>query len=439
MSVSTVSAEYIDGLAAYKRGDYKTAFAMWTKAADQGDAKSQFMLGSMYFKGEGVPQAHNQAALWYLKAAEQENASAQAVLGSMYLNGEGVPQDYDQAASWYRKAADQGNADAQFNLGLMYDKGWGVAKDYNQALLWYRKATDQGNTWAQHNLGEMYEVGRGVAQDYNQALFLYRKAADQGNASAQVKLGMMYANGRGVAQDFVEANKWLNVSVAYESNKDLRDTAIRLRDIVAKELTEAQIAEAQKRAMVDPMFHPIVADVIRRVIEWRKETRAVFDKLATQSKNTAQYIKPDEITKTVREKLVFLRLATKYQETMGRLSLYFDENVTKKTPNLPKVAWWEKLKKLFEIEESFYKQAREAFATNDLEDYEIYSGLARESLQQIWDSIEKVDNAAKPVTEKKKLPNLPEVQGLCAKQNIPFVMGHALYTWWQKLKKRSGR
>ena len=119
---------------------------------------------------------------------------------------------------------------------------------------------------------------------------------------------------------------------------------------------------------------------------------------------------------------------------MGRLSRFFNENVEKESPNLPKVEWWQKLNKLFELEDSFYKQVRDAVAASNWEDYGIYSGLAKESLQQIWDSIEKVDNAAKPETERKKLPNLPEVQSLCAKQSTPFVVGHALYTWWQKLK-----
>ncbi|TAK05824.1 sel1 repeat family protein, partial [bacterium] len=285
MSTFDFAGEYIDGLAAYKRGDYKIAFALWAKSADQGNAEAQFGLGAMYD------------------------------------NGQGVPQDYNQALMWYRKAADQGSAEAQFALGVTYANGQGVAQDHNQALVWYRKA------------------------------------AAQGNAMAQVNLASIYHNGRGVTQDNVEALKWFMLAAAYESDEERRATVIISRGIVAKELTEAQIAEAQKRAMVDPMFHPIVADVIRRVIEWRKETRAFFDKLAARPKDAVRDMKPDEIVKSLRENSAFYNLATKYNETMGRLSRFFNENVTKENPNLPKVVWWEKLNKLFEIEESFYKQA----------------------------------------------------------------------------------
>jgi hypothetical protein len=378
----------------------------------------------------------------WTKAAGQGNAEAQFGLGAMYHNGQGVTQNYNQAVLWYRKAANQGNAEAQFNLGLVYAKGQGVEEDANQSLLWFRKAADKGRAEAQFALGLAYQNGQGVMQDYNQAVLWYRKAAVKGNWLAQFNLGSMYQNGRGVTQDNVEALKWFVLAAAYDTDEESRRNTIMMRGMVANDLTDAQIAEVEKRATVDPMFHSIVADIIRRVIEWRKETRAVFDKLAARPKEIAHDLKPEEMEKLhsdFRRGVALYGLSIKYAETMGRLSRFFNENVEKENYNLPKVEWWQKLNKLFEIEESFYKQVREAVAANNWEDYGIYSGLAKESLQQIWDSIEKVDNSAKPVTEKKKLPDLPEVEGLCAKQNISFVMGHALYTWWQQLKKTFDR
>ena len=170
------AGEFEDGLAAYNRRDYKTAFAMFTKAANKGEA------------------------------------GAQTLLGFMYAEGQSVPQDYNHAVSWYRKAADQGDAVAQHNLGWAYANGRGVAQDYNQALSWFRKAADQGFAGAQFNLGFMYEYGQGVTQDY------------------------------------VEAHKWYNLAAPYSTNKEVRDMATESRDVVAKKMTPAQIAEAQKRA-----------------------------------------------------------------------------------------------------------------------------------------------------------------------------------------------
>ena len=41
---------------------------------------------------------------------------AQFILGSLYEYGTGVPKDTAQAAAWYRKAADQGHANAKQRL-----------------------------------------------------------------------------------------------------------------------------------------------------------------------------------------------------------------------------------------------------------------------------------------------------------------------------------
>ena len=38
------------------------------------------------------------------KAADQGNATAQAMLGAMYFSGQGVPQDNTEAVKWLRKA-----------------------------------------------------------------------------------------------------------------------------------------------------------------------------------------------------------------------------------------------------------------------------------------------------------------------------------------------
>ena len=46
-------------------------------------------------------------------AAEQGHAKAQYNLGTMYYNGEGMPQDYAMAREFFRVAAEQGHAGAQ--------------------------------------------------------------------------------------------------------------------------------------------------------------------------------------------------------------------------------------------------------------------------------------------------------------------------------------
>ncbi|WP_354083359.1 hypothetical protein [Bradyrhizobium sp. S3.3.6] len=44
------------------------------KAAEQGDAVAEFLLGNQYAFGKGVPQDHREAMIWFRKAAEQSQA-----------------------------------------------------------------------------------------------------------------------------------------------------------------------------------------------------------------------------------------------------------------------------------------------------------------------------------------------------------------------------
>ena len=97
--------------------------------AQQGDARAQFLLGSLYAQGQGVPQDYSAAAQWFRRAAEQGHVGAQFNLGVRYHEGRGVPRDAIQAAEWFRRAAQQGFARAQYNLGVLYANGDGVPRD----------------------------------------------------------------------------------------------------------------------------------------------------------------------------------------------------------------------------------------------------------------------------------------------------------------------
>ena len=58
-----------------------------------------------------------------------------------------------------------------------------------------------------------------------------------------LQLGMMYASGRSVPADMVSAHKWFNIA-ALRGNAD----AARLRREIAEEMSEAEIAAAQRAA-----------------------------------------------------------------------------------------------------------------------------------------------------------------------------------------------
>ena len=223
--------------------DTAKAVEWYQKAAEQGYADAQLKLGVMYAISEGVPKDAAKAVEWFQKAAEQGNADAQFSLGWMYDSGEGVPKDSVKAAEWYQKAATQGNADAQGRLGFMYYKGKGVPKDAAKAAEWWQKAAAHGNADAQFSLGVLYANGEGVPKDVAKAVEWYQKAAAQGNADAQSKLSVMYYSGEGAPKDVIRAYAWINLAAAQGHER-----ASKLRSLLEKIMTPAQIAEGQRLA-----------------------------------------------------------------------------------------------------------------------------------------------------------------------------------------------
>ncbi|MFB3134408.1 MAG: tetratricopeptide repeat protein [Rhodospirillales bacterium] len=173
------------GISAYKRGDYATALAEFTQAAEQGSVVAQINLAAMYYKGQGVPRDDAEAAKWYRKAADQGDAVAQNNIGLMYDDGRGVPQDYGEAVKWYRLAAEHGQTGAQFNLGVMYRNGLGVGQDPAEAALWFQRAAEAGLAEAQYTMGRMRHLGVVLVRDDRRALAWYRRAAAQGHSKAR--------------------------------------------------------------------------------------------------------------------------------------------------------------------------------------------------------------------------------------------------------------
>lgn len=157
-------------------------------------------------------QDYRVAYKWLSQAADQGHAKAEAALASLYLKGQGTDKDPAAAANWFRKAALQGEIQAGENLGILFLDGLGVNQDDIEAAWWFERAAKQGSASAQANLALLYEDGRGVRQDDAEAVQWFRQAAEQGNALAQYRLGIHYIEGRGVEKNEAEASRWLSQS-----------------------------------------------------------------------------------------------------------------------------------------------------------------------------------------------------------------------------------
>jgi TPR repeat protein len=119
------------------------------------------------------------------------------------------------------------------DASLAYDRG-----DYATALKLWKPLAEQGVAEAEDGMGVMYAGGRGVPQDKTETIRWWRLAGAQGNGDAQSMLGVAYSTGNlGVPKDNTLAYMWFSIA-----GKDAN------RDIVAKDMTPEQIAEAQRKA-----------------------------------------------------------------------------------------------------------------------------------------------------------------------------------------------
>ena len=123
--------------------------------------------------------AEVQAAAQLKRAADQGDVRALYELGSMHALGKGVPQDDVRAAALLRLAADQGDSMAQYTLGMMAD-------DDGRAAALFKLAADQGEARAQLILGAMHLKGISVPQDHVRGVALIKLAADQGDAKKKL-------------------------------------------------------------------------------------------------------------------------------------------------------------------------------------------------------------------------------------------------------------
>jgi hypothetical protein len=153
----------LDGVAVGIRNALRIAekpVAPPTSVSTADDANASTRPGNSIGEGLGGPPMDEREAARLLKlAAEQGNVRAHYELGSLYANGlGGQPQDHGEAARLFRLAADRGHPKAQFALAALYANGLGgLPQDEREAARLLRLAAALGDADAQHAL-RLYEA-----------------------------------------------------------------------------------------------------------------------------------------------------------------------------------------------------------------------------------------------------------------------------------------
>ncbi len=166
------------GIAAYSRGDYRTAFEAWLEDAENGDPQAQWLVGNMILRGQadGLPgvsgSAASQAAVFYRQSARQGYTEAQVSLGLLMLKGQVGPADDETALALLYEAAAKNHPVAQMELGdlFLYGIRDRIPADHVHALDWYLKAARQNVVLAQFQVAQLYLEGVGTVKDEAEGL-----------------------------------------------------------------------------------------------------------------------------------------------------------------------------------------------------------------------------------------------------------------------------
>jgi TPR repeat protein len=76
-------ADFSDGQASFLHDDFASARIAWEAAAEQGDARAQYGLGVLHWRGLGVAADPRQAVRWFASAARQGYRPAFAALAAI--------------------------------------------------------------------------------------------------------------------------------------------------------------------------------------------------------------------------------------------------------------------------------------------------------------------------------------------------------------------
>ena len=178
-------------------------------SAEKGDSEAQYKLGTNYHFGRmGVKQDYALAAEWYRKAAEQGNLKAAYYLGTLYQNAQGVPQNYEEAAEWYKLAVNPNDNKAQLALGYLYRNGLGVEKNDSTADEFFEQAERFEKIKDLMSSGIKYTQGREDTRDYVRAVECFKEAYRMGETKAPYYIGMMYKDGLGIEKNYRKAEEW---------------------------------------------------------------------------------------------------------------------------------------------------------------------------------------------------------------------------------------
>lgn len=180
----------------------RQAFRAFEQKAENGDAESQYRLGTLLETGwDSIPADSVRALRMFRMSAAQDCPAAMNYIG--YLFGRGyraggkdlLAADPDSARYWLKRSADSEDPRAMANMAYLLleearslTDSAAVMKTDSAAWGYMMKAADQGVPTAYSMMGDMYRDGRYVPKDTLKAAVMYENALARGLYDAEARL-----------------------------------------------------------------------------------------------------------------------------------------------------------------------------------------------------------------------------------------------------------
>jgi len=116
----TIEDKFRKARAAANAGNFKEARRLWEILAQLGHADSQYAMGRMYAKGDGVKRDFSEAKRYFELAAQQNNGRALHSLGIMARNGDGQVKNQERALAFFQRARSAGYQPADQSINDLF-------------------------------------------------------------------------------------------------------------------------------------------------------------------------------------------------------------------------------------------------------------------------------------------------------------------------------
>lgn len=212
---------YQHGRAAQAGGDFATAFADFTAAAEAGHVRARAAMAYLLASDRidhaltGIPLDLPRAEALWDQAIAAGDPYAMHSRGLRLLRGGAGPADHQRGFELLERAAELGHSYSMNELGIYF-----LTKDTDhylpeRGMKYLELSSARGDIYGYHNLGFVALYGLdGQPPDYRRAAAYFEKAAGGGHPKSPATLGRMIMRGQLGDPDPVKAVGWYDQGLA---------------------------------------------------------------------------------------------------------------------------------------------------------------------------------------------------------------------------------